>query len=621
MSAWVRWIGLCLLAGLVLDLASPGASCAGGQPPAVTYTITPVFRGDALHALLIDLQFVDDGSGTTTLALPEAWHGEGPASDLKILSTTGTSAVSPIRGGTLVVSARPHSQVDVRYLALPGVDHEPTANDRFPFRTWIRPTWFYAVGHTVFIIPEGRDDAPAELRWAEVPAGFPSISSIDAYSDGRTHVGDLTQSVLIGGRGLRVLRSGSIRLAVTGTFALSDRALLSETTAIIRGERAFWGDDQRTPFLVAVAPLTVRPGYTTDQGEGLRNAFALTLTPNFSLADIRHLIAHEEFHTWNPQQLGGYGSGVPAAQAVEAWFAEGFTEFYARRLLARAHLYTPYDFARDWNDMLLAYATSAARGAPKAEVGARFWSDTDVRDIVYDRGAMLAAIWDARLRRQSSGRVALDDLMLEQRRRAAADSKPSAVELFTQLMAANGLDISADLSRYIDRGDPVSLPPDVFGPCLSVETAEQPTFDVGFDWRATFAGGGLVRGLQADGPAYAAGLREGMVVVRKVAGDSGDSTVAYVLLVRDQSGGQRLLTYLPAGRVAMSTQRVEPTALGRTDAADCEEALGGEAGLSANSRPSRRAVLTPALPFNRLRIGSRARNSRRPEILLLGSAP
>ncbi|MGL1562936.1 hypothetical protein ACSTHQ_00210, partial [Vibrio parahaemolyticus] len=79
------------------------------------------------------------------------------------------------------------------------------------------------------------------------------------------------------------------------------------------------------------------------------------------------------FHTWNPWRLGRM-AGAPAERA-DYWFSEGFTDFYARRLLLRSGVFSLEEFAADWNDALRAYANNPARLEPNRRVVERFWSD------------------------------------------------------------------------------------------------------------------------------------------------------------------------------------------------------------------------------------------------------
>ncbi|MGH1560899.1 hypothetical protein ACRAWD_30785 [Caulobacter segnis] len=52
----------------------------------------------------------------------------------------------------------------------------------------------------------------------------------------------------------------------------------------------------------------------------------------------------------------------------DAWFVEGFTDFYARRLALRSGLHNKADFAAGWNQALLAYATSPSSAIAPAPI-------------------------------------------------------------------------------------------------------------------------------------------------------------------------------------------------------------------------------------------------------------
>jgi len=51
-----------------------------------------------------------------------------------------------------------------------------------------------------------------------------------------------------------------------------------------------------------------------------------------------------------------------------------------------------------------------------------------------------------------------------------------------------------------------------------------------------------------DGPAYAAGLRDGMKRIERLGGEWGDSNVPVSFRVLDLDGKEQAITYLPQGR-------------------------------------------------------------------------
>ncbi len=192
----------------------------------------------------------------------------------------------------------------------------------------------------------------------------------------------------------------------------------------------------------------------------------------------------------------------------------------------------------------------------------------------------MAFYWDDRVRKATSGARDLDDvlLLMRDRRRAAKTREEVAYvrDGFARAMKdVAGLDIADDLARYIDAGEPVALPDDLFGPCARILVEQRPVFERGWDPEATAAADNVVTGLKNDSPAYAAGLRNGMKIVRREAGAVGDSRVEYALRVRDGES-ERVFRFQPKGKAIYTAREIVPTP-GMDDATrrSCAARIGG----------------------------------------------
>jgi predicted metalloprotease with PDZ domain len=385
----------------------------------------------------------------------------------------------------------------------------------------------------------------------------------------------LQESVSVGGPDLVVYRrevgGAPLRVAILGRFGFAPEAFVDMATRVVAGERAFWGGKEG-PFLVALAPLTKVEKSMSIRGEGRGDAFAIQAGEDTPLDNIKVILAHEYFHTWNPGRLGGMHDGD--AERADYWFSEGFTDFYARRLALRMGVFSLDEFVAEWNAMLRAYAASPVRGEPNSRVVADFWNDRRVEKLPYQRGAMLAAIWDDELRVQSGGKVGLDDVVRAMRARAAAlgPRAPKAPELFAQTIRDFGLDVRGDVARIVDQGGAAVLPADAFGGCLRVATGKAQRFELGYTVEKK-TGGRFIAKVDRETAAYAAGLRSGM----KLAGESGypgDPARPWkVWVIEDDQ--QRLVSYLPAADGTQMQQQLElPKDLTPEARAACAKAVG-----------------------------------------------
>ncbi len=79
------------------------------------------------------------------------------------------------------------------------------------------------------------------------------------------------------------------------------------------------------------------------------------------------------------QDAGGHG---------DQWFSEGQAVYYQRLLPLRAGLITAEEFLEDLNSTAARYYTNALNNTPNDQISARFWEDTRIRVLPYDRGSM-----------------------------------------------------------------------------------------------------------------------------------------------------------------------------------------------------------------------------------------
>lgn len=548
----MRRLALTLFACCLIGAAKPAAS-------PVRYVVSPEMDGAELKALDVEIRFTGDADGTTRIAWPEHWAGEDKLSQwARDFRVEGAASVSEEANGARIIHAQPGAALTVRYRIVSAYDHDPTV-DEWQQQSWpiVRPRWFYAAGEGLFAAPDDRNDAPASFEWHGAPAGFGFASDLEQMT-AKSTVNDVIESMLIGGYGLRVRGSATegsgVRVATFGTFAFDADALAPVADRVIAAERSFWGTDIRAPFLVTMAPLKPSANHMSFSGTGRGDAFAMWVGQDIPLKMLTYLLAHEYFHTWNPVRLGGLPDG--AGENESFWFSEGFTDFYARRLMVRAGLTSPAEFVDEWNEALLRYDTSPLRTTPNHVTAKSFWSDENAEKLPYDRGSLLAVLWNHRLRAKGKGGL---DLVMH--RQLAIAHKPSiktgpyAPDFFVRASRASGLDVRRDIANYVTRGLMVLLPKTAFGPCATVQTSRRPAFDRGYDPDATTAAGNIVHGLRADSPAYAAGLRNGMHILKRISGVPGDSTTDYVLQVSD-GGRERSIRFRPAGHKSYLVQKV-----------------------------------------------------------------
>lgn len=556
-----------LAAALLLTAAKPP------EPKPIAYKVTPVLQKDGSRALDVRMRLRGDPDGETELYLPSVWAGSSElwrhARGLRIRgarSLAGTYDKPLLRH-------RPGARLKVRYRIVSAYSEDPGFNYE-KARPLVRPDWFFVHGESMFASPGGGQERPAKFRWGRLPKGWTVASDLDHLGGKPTPLANLINSVAIGGAKMslvrRDLRGAPLRVALLGEWQFTADQLADTVTPILAAEDSFWGDES-SPYLVAMAPLGVLPSGLSYHGTGRTDAFTIASTHAFELRQAIRFLAHENMHSWVPIALGG----MPEEdEARDYWFSEGFNDYLASKVLLGSGIWSLADWAADKNETLLRYGQSPAKTADGAEIARRFWTDSAVQQVSYDRGHLLAAKLDSEIAARSGGRRSLEAVLRAQRR-AAEGSSELAVALFRKtLQAETGIDIEPDIERYARRGEILLLPEGMLGDCARLVTERRKAFTRGYDADATRRANGLISGVDRDGPAYAAGLRDGMQLVRRESGKIGDASVELAYRVTD-GGIERVISYMPEAKAEYEVQRLELTASGPEAEAACRARLGG----------------------------------------------
>lgn len=430
--------------------------------------LTISLEGEA-PGLWVTLVFDGDRDGRTLVRMPDRF---GYAHDLwrnvTDISVQG-GRMAPFVSGDLVVDHAPSQPLTLRYrvrtqLGLApalGVEVGPSlADDGAAF-----------LGETVIAYPEGRLDGPVMVRLAPPPVGWALASDLQA--GGQTTLRDARESYLITGPGLRIvdrrLPDGSVlKVALRGRLGFTDVAVADRAAAIVAYQRRFW-NAPASSFLITITEKASRPGIDDWGGQGRGpDGAALYASREVRLGKFSEILAHESAHAWFARALGGLPSGL--AEPEGYWFSEGFCDYLAYRTLAEIGAMSPSDL--QWMFSVRSWSEPVSQARMKSD----YWREPGLFDQPYIQGFHLALIWDERLRASGKG-LGLRDVLLAQAKRAAEGGAATADKLFpATYKALSGLDLSADIDRYLVRGEPVVLSEPLLHACgqiAEVETLDQ----------------------------------------------------------------------------------------------------------------------------------------------------
>lgn len=194
-------------------------------------------------------------------------------------------------------------------------------------------------------------------------------------------------------------------------------------------------------FLVNVDPYAA-------SGDGMEHLASTRLVLNSYITndsnydDLVGVMSHEFFHIWNvkrlrPTELGPFDY-TKEQHTTLLWFAEGFTQYYGNMMLRRAGVWddkklfkhladeinivdrSPGRFHRNLRES--SFDTWFAAGPRNPISAASNFRNTYVN--YYHKGAVAALLLDAEIRRVTSGRKSLDDLIIELYRTTYEQGKP-----------------------------------------------------------------------------------------------------------------------------------------------------------------------------------------------------
>jgi len=304
--------------------------------------------------------------------------------------------------------------------------------------------------------------------------------------------------------------------------------------------RDFFKTDEKKPYRVFLRYNPINPG----GGVGMYNSFVATFDQN-SKGNFHLLLSHEMFHTFAPT-LEGRENGQKMLSSSQ-WFDEGLAVFYQSQLPFRAGMVESEVFLKSLNRTAARYYTNPLNDTPNEQIALKFWEDTRIRVLPYDRGSMYMAVLDSQIRKTSAGMRSLDDILLalcERQRNGLTNTTETWVDLLTEEL---GPTAKKEYEAMLDGA--LMLPEsDGFGPCFKRITVKLRRFELGFDPSVMNEQPLIIHGLIPGSAAEQVGLRNGDEIVHPVGldGVQGDQERTITLKIR-RNGEIFSVTYLPRG--------------------------------------------------------------------------
>jgi hypothetical protein len=292
------------------------------------------------------------------------------------------------------------SELEVRKISYTVNVSQPTAAD-VSHVSWI-------VGdHGLLMLA---DLLPQDFSSASVRFEFPpdwSVNSSNANVESNFyHVAAPEKSVFFVGRSLRKVSKTFdgmlLSTVVGGTLSFREKDALAVAGKVLKKYAELTGFKLPGDSFIMIAPLPVKVGSVKWRAETRGSTVVLLIDPAAGfrnwIGQLGVIFTHELLHLWAPNSLqleGDYD-----------WFFEGFTLYIALRTALELKLINFKEYldtlARVY-DSYLSYPDDVSL----IDASERRW--TTPGSFVYDKGMLVAFLYDLKVRRESAGAITLAD--------------------------------------------------------------------------------------------------------------------------------------------------------------------------------------------------------------------
>jgi len=321
----------------------------------------------------------------------------------------------------------------------------------------------------------GRMDEPCAIR-IKAPRGWKVATGLPRgnggwVADSYDHLADSPIEVSNFLRSEFKVRGRSHEFVVCGPGNYELKGLVRDSAKIVEAGARLFGSLPYDRYLFILHP-------TDGIGGGLehRNSTSLMFPrldfkPRDNYRRALNLIAHEYFHLWNvkrilPQAFRPYDYTREVYTDL-LWLMEGFTDYYALLLVARAGLITAKEVRENLGKWFEGYHQKPGRNLQSlTESSLDTWiklyqpNEHSVNSMMsyYEKGKIVGLILDLEIRARSRGRRSLDDVMRGLMRDFAAKGRGIARgEVIALAEEAAGGSLSGFFRDYVDGVKPLPL--------------------------------------------------------------------------------------------------------------------------------------------------------------------
>lgn len=237
-----------------------------------------------------------------------------------------------------------------------------------------------------------------------LPSGWTAQSVYEADAKGNFQVRQPEKTIFLIGRALRrqskQVKGGAFDCVVEGSWPFKDATVLQSATKVLERYLALTGSPLSARPTVLLAPLPVATGSVKWRAETRGSTVVLLMEPQAPITNwagqLGIIFTHELLHLWVPNSLlleGDYD-----------WFFEGFTLYTALVTALELKFITFDELVATLGRVYDSYL-SRPDELSLIDASERRW--TSGNSVVYDKGMLVAFLYDVGLRKDSGGKTRL----------------------------------------------------------------------------------------------------------------------------------------------------------------------------------------------------------------------
>lgn len=383
-------------------------------------------------------------------------------------------------------------------------------NTRGHFHPTLFRDYAFLWGATFLLLPTNDEIAELPVNFKATPGSYRVLYS---NFDGRVKsFNDFSDLFLAAGNyraARRIVAGRNVQFIIQGDkWKFTDEQFVDTVSKIIAAQVGYMGfyPADKENLLV-----TLNEGTPTSAGRTVvKNVISIYPDTQLPLDDpiTLGLITHEHFHIWNNDYLKDAGD---KQEGYYKWLSEGFTDYYSLLTLYREGIIDAKTFTAQINQTLLKYQRNpTALSATNAVLAENYWKSRDYNRLPYQKGAVIALLFDLQIRKQTNGQKNIDDFMRLLIKNAVPLKGYTDKIVLETLNAVTGTYNQSFYDEYVTGAKLLPIIETLSASNLLAKETPLEVFDQGF---TTVSGrierGAIVKEVAADSNAARAGLLPG----------------------------------------------------------------------------------------------------------------